>query len=1031
MDSECPVCNHSFDDGPSSRLGRTLSIANDDDVVDKDLTLVSCPSCGTLLSEDADDGFSLETEAAGGEPRQFAHFELQRVLGQGGFGTVWLAKDTRLDRSVAVKLPVRRRGTSKSLVREAKTAAKLQHPNIVTVHEVGEFEGQVFIVCEYVSGLDLRSYLSKGLPPQARVVDLLQGIASGLHHAHENQIVHRDMKPGNVLVDDAGVPLVADFGLAKVVSVEESISSRGKVVGTILYMAPEQAGQEVDQVDRRADVYAMGVMMYEMLTGERPYRGNVQAVLHQKSNEDPTPLRQLRTSVPLDLETICLKCLQRAPGRRYQTADEFCDELQRFKEGKPILARPVSRIEKAWRWCQRNRMTASLTTLFLSSLLIGLAGTTTFWLEARKQTLQANRSLYASQMSMAASHLGVGDIEATRSTLDRYNTTGLKYLRGFEWRYLAAKLNRFEAVTQHGRRVKGLAVSRDGDWWASIADDRFLRVFEFESAKSIREIPFHAGRWQAVAISHADNRVAAGAKDGSVYVWDSISDESKLPTIFKHGVGVQVVRFSGDGKRLFSSGASGAVRVWEVGTWKLVSEIPTGREGLVALDASFDGSVLATIGSEGVIRVWDVDAKNMRFAIRDGRSIQSVALSPSGDRLVAGTRGGYLLMHETIDGTPLFNLNTRFDWISGIRFLGKSSLVALCSSKGVVAIFDLETHQEISDIQTHYGVEGLLDVSKNGSRMAVGSAKGILRTIDTSDFQRALMIGSDEPIFDIDFLSSQEAVATYRDGSIKKLNFEKRTVDLLFKSSDRRPMVSASEQNSVVAIGSAGLPVQLMSSSGKSVATIAELDVDEMTFSQSGKLLIISRSGGPIVGYSIDLNRKQVAKELFSLALPVESDISEQPKVVALALSGDSQQLAVSFSHQQIRVAELSRLEWQNARIALDASGESLVMAGDKIVVGTRGGEVICFDQSAMAELWKIKAYVNYVNDLIRIPGGNAIASVGDSNAIAIWDLENGDSRIRLHRDEHQLFSIAASADGSTMLSAGIDGDARIWRTEH
>ena len=153
---------------------------------------------------------------------------------------MWLADDLRLERRVALKLPRRTPGNLGNLVREAKTVAKLRHPNIVSVHEVGEEDGQAFIVCEYIEGMDLRSLLRQGTLPENRVIALLQAIAAGLNHAHENQVVHRDMKPGNVLVDESGTPLVTDFGLAKNIDVEESISSKGKIVGTVIYMAPER-----------------------------------------------------------------------------------------------------------------------------------------------------------------------------------------------------------------------------------------------------------------------------------------------------------------------------------------------------------------------------------------------------------------------------------------------------------------------------------------------------------------------------------------------------------------------------------------------------------------------------------------------------------------------------------------------------------------------------------------------------------------------------------------------------------------------
>ncbi len=593
MDGECPSCRYPIRE---EDLIETRHAMGDDELAGEQ-TALACPNCGSDLRPIDQETHSLHVEIGTESSRQFAHFQLLRILGRGGFGTVWLADDLRLERQVALKLPAPKRRDTSNLMREAKTAAKLRHPNIVSVHEVGESDGQAFIVCEYIDGMDLHSLLRKGLLPETRVIELLRAIASGLHHAHENQIVHRDMKPANVLVDVSGTPLVTDFGLAMNVDVEESISSKGKIVGTILYMAPEQANANADRVDRRADIYAIGVMMYEMLTGERPFRGNVQAILRQKMSEDPALLRQLRPSVPLDLETICLKCLQRTPARRYATALEFDAELERYSKGLPILARPVSRIEYAWRWCVRNRAVASLLTMLFLSLGIGLAGTTFNWLQARDQTEKMRRSLYASQMNLANNSLSYGDIEATSQVLDRFLAPELQHFRGFEWHFLQQHVERFKQSLRHGKRIEGIAMSRDGDWFASIADDRALRVWNSQSGRQMREIPFKVGRWQTLAISRRDNEVAAGAKDGTVYIWNAIHDSESQPRVLKHGLGVTKVKFSADGKRLFSGGAKGAIRVWDAATHEPIQDIPTGQDGLVDFDISKDGTVACHRGS--------------------------------------------------------------------------------------------------------------------------------------------------------------------------------------------------------------------------------------------------------------------------------------------------------------------------------------------------------------------------------------------------------------------------------------------------
>ena len=238
--------------------------------------------------------------------------------------------------------------------REARSAAQLQHPNIVPVHEVGRDGDTIFIVSDLIRGVSVADWLSAGTPAPQVIARLLMTVAGALEHAHQMGVIHRDLKPSNLLLDDSGEPHVMDFGLAKRDVGEVTMTHDGHILGTPAYMSPEQAGGHAHWTDRRTDIYSMGVILFQMLTGELPFRGNASMQVHQRLTEDPPNPRTLNRFLPRDLCTICVKCLERDPNRRYATAKELAEELGRFIRHEPILARPISRAERVLRWAKRK-----------------------------------------------------------------------------------------------------------------------------------------------------------------------------------------------------------------------------------------------------------------------------------------------------------------------------------------------------------------------------------------------------------------------------------------------------------------------------------------------------------------------------------------------------------------------------------------------------------------------------------------------------------------------------------------------------
>lgn len=970
-------------------------------------------------------------------PSRIGRYEIDRMVGAGGFSIVYLGCDSYTNRQAAIKIPRPHVLLSPELrdrfVREAQAAAKLEHPHIISIYEAG-IEGELpYIAYAYCEGPTLAAWAKETaelLSPRA-AAELMLALAQAVAYSHSRGIVHRDITPGNVLLNPLEQrkgelpfePKLCDFGLAKLIESDISETASNALMGTPAYMAPEQAERGNRTIGALVDVYGLGALFYLVLTGRAPFvRDTPWEVLAALRETEPIAPQLLRPGLPRDLETICLKCLEKEPASRYASAAALACDLERFLDGKPVHARPASIVRRAWQWGRRH---PSLATAILSVLVAActlFAGLVLYSVrvrgfsdqlsaqndrllttiserdaaltaQTRLQQLSETRAedlrhaLYTTDIERAADAWRRGDMRVMRSILEPYRrvTDAEPDLREFAWRYLWRHNGRELFRLKTPKPQYSAKISPDGRWAAFAGADSVVRLVSIDELKLLKEIPTGQKEINDVIFGPQNAWLATAGDDGTVGIYNLPDGMHRAVwPVFEKGAAFQLA-YREPENLLLVCGQSPDVMLLDCSTGEKRGALTGGHQGMIeALTLSPDQCLLITCGDDRSAVLWDLETKQFREKLTTFEGFATCAAwSPDGRRAAIGAKDHRLAIYE-IDRVQPLGLVTLIDRVSSVAITRDGWILAGDGGGGVSALRD----PQVFDIPPE-----LVKVERRWSldRLAVMG-------LATSP-------------------SSPMVATSSRDGDIalSEINlqapFQQRILAEGSTNGGDRVVAGPDRRGRYYRISRESIRIFVSDAADKPERTL-DGEFGDM-FWHEDKLYAISMSG--------QLARWNTSGE------EVQLEYQETlPQHAIRAEWIDDNRMLIWFHPDSVGLWNLSERRlthhWPDHHHIAVTPDRSLLALARNQDFGIR-----MFDGVTLEEQWVASGHTQVVRAMRFGPGGRRLYSGGDDREIRVWDMASRRLILKLPGHEAAIAGLAVSPDEKTLVVADKDGNLRLW----